>query len=52
MSNPGEADPTPIRPVKRLADWFLRPQPGGAFRIGTEHEKFGFRLGDLAHAAL
>ncbi|MFN6955235.1 MAG: glutamate--cysteine ligase [Acetobacteraceae bacterium] len=49
MSNPGEADPTPITHVRDLAAWFAAgSKPRGAWRIGTEHEKFGFRRSDLA----
>ena len=43
MSNPGEADPTPIENVRQLAEWFAAgAKPRDAWRIGTEHEKFGF----------
>jgi glutamate--cysteine ligase len=49
MSNPGEADPTPITHVRDLAGWFAAgSKPRAAWRIGTEHEKFGFRRADLA----
>ncbi|MFM2148263.1 MAG: hypothetical protein RLZZ187_569 [Pseudomonadota bacterium] len=49
MSNPGEADPTPITSLRQLAEWFAAgSKPRGAWRIGTEHEKFGFRRSDLA----
>src|SRR5579883_2527530 len=49
MSNPGDADATPIASVRQLADWVAAGcKPASAFRIGTEHEKFGFRLSDLA----
>ncbi|MCS6932850.1 MAG: glutamate--cysteine ligase [Acetobacteraceae bacterium] len=49
MSNPGEADPTPITHVRDLAAWFAAgSKPRAAWRIGTEHEKFGFRRGDLS----
>ncbi len=48
MSNPGESDPTPITSVRQLADWFaVGSKPRGQWRIGTEHEKFGFRRRDL-----
>ncbi|MDT8267293.1 glutamate--cysteine ligase, partial [Roseomonas sp. DSM 102946] len=48
MSNPGEADPTPIHSVRQLADWFAEgSKPRQDWRIGTEHEKFGFRRDDL-----
>lgn len=48
MSNPGDADATPITDASQLAAWFeagCKPRP--EFRIGTEHESFGFRLGDM-----
>jgi glutamate--cysteine ligase len=49
MSNPGDADATPITSLKQLADHIAAGcKPPEQFRIGTEHEKFGFRLGDLA----
>jgi glutamate--cysteine ligase len=51
MSNPGEADPTPITSVRQLAEWFAGgSKPRAAWKVGTEHEKFGFRRGtpDLA----
>jgi len=49
MSNPGESDPTPITSVRQLADWFaVGSKPRDQWRIGTEHEKFGFRRRDLA----
>jgi glutamate--cysteine ligase len=49
MSNPGEADPTPITHVRDLAAWFAAgSKPRDAWRIGTEHEKFGFRRDDLS----
>jgi glutamate--cysteine ligase len=48
MSNPGEADLTPITSVRQLAEWFAEGcKPRDAWRIGTEHEKFGFRRSDL-----
>ncbi len=48
MSNPGEADATPITSVRQLADYLADGcKPRESFRIGTEHEKFGFRLTDL-----
>ena len=47
MSNPGEGDATPIESVCQLADYIaVGCKPRSAFRIGTEHEKFGFRLDD------
>ncbi|HEX7388677.1 MAG TPA: glutamate-cysteine ligase family protein, partial [Acidiphilium sp.] len=52
MSNPGEADATPITASRQLAAWFEAGcKPRDAFRIGTEHESFGFRLGDHAPPA-
>jgi glutamate--cysteine ligase len=48
MSNPGDADSTPITTLKQLADHIAAGcKPAEQFRIGTEHEKFGFRLDDL-----
>ncbi len=48
MSNPGEADLTPITSVRQLAEWFAQgSKPRADWRIGTEHEKFGFRHADL-----
>jgi glutamate--cysteine ligase len=49
MSNPGEADLTPITSTRQLAEWFAAgSKPREAWRIGTEHEKFGFRRDGLA----
>jgi glutamate--cysteine ligase len=49
MSNPGDTDDTPITSVRQLADHIAAGcKPPSAFRIGTEHEKFGFRLDDFA----
>jgi glutamate--cysteine ligase len=49
MSNPGESDPTPITSARQLAGWFAAgSKPRDAWRIGTEHEKFGFRRDTLA----
>jgi glutamate--cysteine ligase len=43
MSNPGEADVTPITDHRQLAAWLAEGcKPRAAWRIGTEHEKFGF----------
>ena len=43
MSNPGDADDTPIASVQQLADHIAAGcKPPSAYRIGTEHEKFGF----------
>ncbi len=48
MSNPGETDTTPITSTRQLADYIAAGcKPRSAFRIGTEHEKFGFRRNDL-----
>ncbi len=48
MSNPGDADDTPITSISQLADHIAAGcKPAAEFRIGTEHEKFGFRLDDL-----
>ncbi len=48
MSNPGDADVTPIQSVRQLADYIAGGcKPRSEFRIGTEHEKFGFRRSDL-----
>ena len=44
MSNPGDADATPIMSARQLADHIAAGcKPMSEFRIGTEHEKFGFR---------
>jgi glutamate--cysteine ligase len=49
MSNPGEADLTPITSVRQLAEWFAQgSKPASAWSIGTEHEKFGYYTSDLA----
>ena len=49
MSNPGDADATQITSTRQLADHIAAGcKPPEQFRIGTEHEKFGFRLADLA----
>ena len=43
MSNPGEADLTPITSTRQLSGWFAEgSKPKADWRIGTEHEKFGF----------
>jgi glutamate--cysteine ligase len=48
MSNPGEIDATPIASKAALAAHFAAGcKPRAEFRIGTEHEKFGFRSADL-----
>ncbi len=47
MSNPGDADATPITSVAQLAEHLAEgSKPRSMFRIGTEHEKFGFRRTD------
>jgi glutamate--cysteine ligase len=49
MSNPTDSDETPITSVQQLADHIAAGcKPPEQWRIGTEHEKFGFRLSDLA----
>jgi glutamate--cysteine ligase len=49
MSNPGDADDTPISSVQQMARYLsVGCKPKSQFRIGTEHEKFGFRHADLA----
>ncbi|MBV9248629.1 MAG: glutamate--cysteine ligase, partial [Acetobacteraceae bacterium] len=49
MSNPGDADATPVTSVRQLADYIAAGcKPRDRWRIGTEHEKFGFRLDDFS----
>ena len=49
MSNPGDQDKTPIEGTAQLAAHLaLGCKPADAWRIGTEHEKFGFRRDDLS----
>ncbi|MGH7076678.1 MAG: glutamate--cysteine ligase, partial [Acetobacteraceae bacterium] len=49
MSNPGADDATPITSTADLAAYIAAGcKPQAEFRIGTEHEKFGFRLTDCA----
>ncbi|NKC29464.1 glutamate--cysteine ligase [Falsiroseomonas selenitidurans] len=49
MSNPGEADLTPITSTRQLSEWFAAgSKPKAAWRIGTEHEKFGFARAGFA----
>ena len=49
MSNPGDADLTPIEHKAQLAGWFAAgSKPRDAWTIGTEHEKFGFYRDTLA----
>jgi glutamate--cysteine ligase len=48
MSNPAEGDTTPITSLRQLAEHIAEGcKPRDQFGIGTEHEKFGFRLSDL-----
>ena len=52
MSNPGEADLTPVTGLHDLAAWFEAGcKPRAAWRVGTEHEKIGFRTADLSPPA-
>ena len=53
MSNPGDADTTAIAGLQDLAAYMAAGcKPRAEYRIGTEHEKFGFRLpGSPAGAA-
>ena len=49
MSNPNDADETPITSVQQMAAYLAEGcKPREQWRIGTEHEKFGFRHQDLA----
>ncbi|AHJ65324.1 glutamate--cysteine ligase [Granulibacter bethesdensis] len=49
MSNPGDADTTPATTTRQLADYLASGcRERSDWRIGTEHEKFGFSLTDLA----
>jgi glutamate--cysteine ligase len=49
MSNPGDTDETPLESVRQMAEYLAAGcKPRSAYRIGTEHEKFGFRLDDFA----
>jgi glutamate--cysteine ligase len=49
LSNPGDADSRIIEDVRDLAAYLASGcKPVEQFRIGTEHEAFGFRLRDLA----
>jgi len=48
MSGPSTASDTPITDRHQLAEVLASGEkPRDAWRIGTEHEKFGFRLDDL-----
>jgi glutamate--cysteine ligase len=52
MSNPGEADLTPITDRRQLAEWFAAgSKPRSAWTVGTEHEKFGFHRNGYATPA-
>ena len=48
MSNPGEFDASPIVSVRQLAEYIAAGcKPKSEYRIGTEHEKFGFQAADF-----
>jgi glutamate--cysteine ligase len=48
MSGPSSASDTPITDHRQLVEVLASGEkPREAWRIGTEHEKFGFRLDDL-----
>jgi glutamate--cysteine ligase len=48
MSNPVDGDATPITSLRQLAEHIAAGcKPREQWGIGTEHEKFGFRLKDL-----
>ena len=48
MSSPSHTADTPITQRDQLVDYIASGEkPVGQWRIGTEHEKFGFRLDDL-----
>ena len=48
MSNPVDGDSTPITSIRQLAEHIaVGCKPAERWRIGTEHEKFGFRLDDF-----
>jgi glutamate--cysteine ligase len=52
MSNPGAANLTPITSTRQLVEYVASgARPRSQWRIGTEHEKFGFRHGTLAAPA-
>jgi glutamate--cysteine ligase len=49
MSNPGDVNDTPLTSVSQMAEYLAAGcKPAELFRIGTEHEKFGFRRHDLS----
>ncbi|MCX5614236.1 glutamate--cysteine ligase [Bombella saccharophila] len=53
MSNPGESNTAPIENKAQLIDVLAKGcKPQEAWRIGTEHEKFGFRLPERARGDL
>ena len=48
MSNPGDANATPIASTSQLVEYIAAGcKPPSQFTIGTEHEKFGFFRTDL-----
>lgn len=48
MSGPSSASDTVLESVQALVDWMAAgSKPSYDWRIGTEHEKFGYRLADL-----
>ncbi len=48
MSNPSQESAAPIASKQELIDYLASGEkPRDAWRIGTEHEKFGFRTDDL-----
>ena len=48
MSSPSAVQSTPINDRRELVEYLLEGgRPESEWRIGTEHEKFGFRLDDL-----
>jgi glutamate--cysteine ligase len=48
LSSPSHAAATPITDRSQLVDYIASGEkPSADWRIGTEHEKFGFRLDDL-----
>ncbi len=52
MSGPSASNDTPITHRQQLAEVLASGEkPKSAWRIGTEHEKFGFRLDDLCPPA-
>jgi len=48
VSGPSAVSETPITDRAQLVEYMVSGgKPAGDWRIGTEHEKFGFRLDDL-----